>query len=174
MVKSSILKIIALIMGTILIFTASTSLDCLASRKINVKSTDNFKIQPIIVAIFPSGSYNKTYLFKLKSNGTLEASFGDRKNDNIYATQLYSTKEKKNKKLTAQELKQIVRIVNEIKKMKDIRSRIDGFDSWSVNILIGKKVFNFNINEHQEDNLGKLIQLIMKDSPIKVKFRAFA
>lgn len=137
----------------------------------NIKTNNN-----IIIAIYPTGTYDETYYFDINTDGKLTALFGTRKTDNISSKHFISDISNVKEKviyLHQKDIVQILKLLVEIENSKDLLNYKIYYDSWDIAIYYNQKSYKIN---YYTDNIyvKELINLIVNISPIQVDLHGWS
>lgn len=121
------------------------------------------------ISVYPTGTLSGTYMFLVKSDHTLEASVGDRRNDGS----LQRVSEAAQKKLSVQELQDIVERIEKIQGSYRAEKQTVK-DGWAVSIHYEASLMEMNYNGNDSEELKGLMDKLVQVSPIPVDLKSWS
>jgi hypothetical protein len=126
------------------------------------------------LAIFPTGTIDETYYFVMKNN-LLICSVGTRYNDSINTKKfMKSINESKEIKLSDQNYKEILKLLNNIKDTSLNNEKQQILDSWHVLLLYDGKIYEEDYWQNESDAFKKIIEKIISLSPITIDLHGWS
>ena len=126
------------------------------------------------LAIFPTGTAEGTYHFVMVDN-TLTCSFGTRRNDNIttrgFLLRVYNTE---SVDIAAKEQERLIDLLNELHSSKDDIPKKIYLGGWDVSLLYNGKVYEANYWDNESRTLQKIVDEIIRLSPVTVDIHGFS
>lgn len=123
--------------------------------------------------IFPTGVYSQTYLVKIFSNGKFEITFGE-VDTNINGIKFLKKKEYKCITLSQAELKPFLDLQNQILSHNSFEKTNVKKGGWEIILKTGKKRFNFYYGEMTDTPFGKIVDMILKITPLKINIHSWS
>lgn len=119
------------------------------------------------ISIYPSGGPGETYIFKLKPNHILQASFES-------DSPLKSRTESKKVQLSADEFEVLFNTVKKIKENKNTIKRIMVLDGWDFSIDYRGEKFELNYTGTESEEVNFLIEELIRRSPVPVDLHGWS
>ena len=132
--------------------------------------------------IFPTSSINNNFYIEISNNGMIKTSLGIR-SKTILPMIFEDTKINPNeiqffRKIQLQKKKKLhntdmIKIQKSLLNLKDIECKnffVQSWanDAWGIILLAGDKQYIFLYSEHSNDELGKIVKLLVNSSPIQI------
>lgn len=144
-----------------------------ANAMSSTKTNEN-KIKPVKLAIFPGGMEIDTYVFDLNSDGILEVKTGTRKSEDLSDPKFVEPTASMNKPLSQSEQENVMKLVYEISNDNMVIEKVLRKGGWEVIILIGDKTYNFSYGDYDDISYGKLVDAMIQYSPLKVDIHGWS
>lgn len=127
------------------------------------------------VALFRTGTVQKTYYFLLRNDGILEAFCGERKHNNISSSNFLSiVSESNSRQLTSVELDNILEVADEVEKNAADLKKLIIKDGWDVIVYYHGISYELNYTGAPSDVVPKLIDALIEYSPVQVDFDSWS
>ena len=137
-------------------------------------SIEQYFIKSLQLYIYPTGTMKETYLLDLDSDGLLSVSMGTRRNDDVKSDNFLETLISKEKKLDSSEALEVSKFQKDLEAIEEFSKELILDDSWEVTICYNDKKYNFDIREHRDESIGKLVKHLIKCSPINVDIHGWS
>ena len=132
--------------------------------------------------IFPTSSINNNFYIEISNNGMIKTSLGvrsktilpmifeDRKINPNEIQFLRKIQLQKKKKLHSTDIKKIQKSLLNLKGIECKNFFVQSWanDAWGIILLAGDKQYIFLYSEHRNDELGKIVKLLVNSSPIQI------
>ena len=141
----------------------------------NVK-TENLKIEDKMILkciIFPTGMSSEVYLIKIFEDGKMDITFGEKniKEDGDDFSKIVAAK---SIILNEDNFKTIKMLHVELLKLDSISNKNVKKGGWEVVLTAGNKKFHFYYGEMSTTVIGRIINEIIKISPLKVDLHSWS
>jgi hypothetical protein len=123
--------------------------------------------------IFPTGSSDETYLFKIFENGEIEVTFGE-KNCNIESADFTKIIWIKKSIISTNNFKRIKKFNLDLNYLKSFKKNKIKKGGWEIILNSRDKKFNFYYGNQEKNVLNKLINEIIKASPNKIDLHGWS
>ena len=132
--------------------------------------------------IFPTSSINNNYYIEISNNGMIKTSLGIRsktilpvifKDVKINPNEIHLFRKIQLQKKEKLHTTDMNKIQNSILNLKDIECKnffVQSWanDAWGIILLAGDKQYIFLYSEHRNDELGKIVKVLINSSPIQI------
>jgi len=122
------------------------------------------------VALYRTGTTHMAYCFALSPDGILEASYGERKNDNLKSSKfLYAVSEDKSIRLSQADFEYLTALFDEIENNAEmLEKEVVIWDGWEMLVYYNDTIYLINV-ESPLNFFPKLRDKLIEVSPIPVR-----
>lgn len=123
------------------------------------------------VALYRTGTTYLTYYFIIKQDGVLESLYGERKNDNIKSSKFLKTVlENESIQLKQEDFEYLMELAIEIEANTEKLEKRIILDGWESIVYYNNTFYELNYTGAKLDIVPKLIDKLIENSSIQVRF----
>jgi hypothetical protein len=152
------------LVSSLIILTQSS---CILNSDTKEPIEDFIEAKPFIITVSLYRYSNELYLFRLKTDGTLEVLFADRYINLIDPQNEEMDIVKSDSKVLSQDqLVKLNQIVNQIQDYESNRRTVRGY--WDVVVKFEDEIFRFTYGDANDKKLDELITMLIDISPFEI------